>query len=350
MKIKIAGGCGEHGRNCFYIEGISGAFLVDCGLLAGEEEGGFPHLLKEDISKIQYVFLTHSHADHTGALPWLRDNGFSGEVIASKETLLQLPFKLEHSKTIEEFQKENQTICVIYGRTGHCVGSVWYQFKFEDKMLLFSGDYVEESYVYKKDFIREKYADLAVLDCAYGKDNKSFSYYSNKLISFISAKKKVVNTLLLPVPKFGRGLELYWLLKKNFPDWKYAGDSHFLEQVEQARGNTWIQKGVSLPEEIAVYDENSQADIVFVSDPQLRSENARRIAEQVLQDGHAIMTGTVEKGTLSESLLKEEKMTMLRFPVHLNYAQFKKVALHNSFKRIIAYHTPEYNCTKEIEI
>ena len=66
MELFIAGGCGEHGRNCFYVEQNSAAFLVDCGLLAGAEDD-LPRLTAEQIQKLRAVFLTHSHADHTGA-------------------------------------------------------------------------------------------------------------------------------------------------------------------------------------------------------------------------------------------------------------------------------------------
>lgn len=350
MKIKIAGGCGEHGRNCFYIECTDSAFLVDCGLMAEEEGGGYPHLSKEDILKIKYVFLTHSHADHTGAIPWLIDNGFLGGVIASKETLSQLPFELKASKTIDEFIEENTEIQVSYGRTGHCVGSVWYQFIIDGKTIFFSGDYVEENYVHEVDLIRGKHTDLAVLDCAYGTDNKSFSEYSNKLISFARRKKNQHRTLMLPIPKYGRGLEIYWLLKENFPDWSYAADRHFIQQVNKTEGSFWIRDGVSLSKDIMLYDPEVDADVVFVSDPQLRSSEAKEIAVQVLEKGHGIMTGTVEKGTLSAMLIKEKKMTMIRFPVHLNYAQFRKVVSYNSFGCIIAYHTPMYDCVKEIHL
>lgn len=37
MKLQIAGGCGEHGRNCFYVIGEDTAFLVDCGQMDGEQ-------------------------------------------------------------------------------------------------------------------------------------------------------------------------------------------------------------------------------------------------------------------------------------------------------------------------
>lgn len=31
MQLYIAGGCGDQGRNCFYIEGDRHAFIVDAG-------------------------------------------------------------------------------------------------------------------------------------------------------------------------------------------------------------------------------------------------------------------------------------------------------------------------------
>ena len=66
MELFIAGGCGEHGRNCFYVEQNSAAFLVDCGLLAGAEDD-LPRLNAEQIQKLRAVFLTHSHAGVSGA-------------------------------------------------------------------------------------------------------------------------------------------------------------------------------------------------------------------------------------------------------------------------------------------
>lgn len=350
MKIKIAGGCGEHGRNCFYVEGTEDAFIVDCGLMAGEEGGGYPHLSKEDILKIKYVFLTHSHADHTGAIPWLIENGFSGDVIASKETLEQLPFEVKSKKTIDEFIKESNKLKVFYGRTGHCVGSVWYQFRLEDKILFFSGDYVEENFVHEKDLIREKYADMAIIDCAYGKDDKTFLDYCDELIDLICEKKEQYPTLLLPVPKYGRGLELYWFLKEKFPNWKYCADNHFVKQVAEIENSNWIYKDRCLSKNISIYNEKENADIVFVSDPQLRSDGAKKIAIHVLENGYGIMTGTVENNTMSAKLIDEKKMTLLRFPVHLNEFQYKKVVSMNNFKRTIAYHSSTYVYEKEIEI
>ena len=35
MRVTFAGGVGEHGRNCFLVEGETLSFLVDCGIMAG---------------------------------------------------------------------------------------------------------------------------------------------------------------------------------------------------------------------------------------------------------------------------------------------------------------------------
>lgn len=55
MELFIAGGCGEHGRNCFYVEQNSAAFLVDCGLLAGAEDD-LPRLNAEQIQNCGLSF------------------------------------------------------------------------------------------------------------------------------------------------------------------------------------------------------------------------------------------------------------------------------------------------------
>ena len=349
MRMKIAGGCGEHGRNCFYVETMAVTFLVDCGLMAGEEDGGYPRLTETEIQRIDYVFLTHSHADHTGAIPWLAEKGFHGNVVATKETLEQLPFEVKGLMTLEQFQDTETPLTMQYGRSGHCVGSVWYQFECEGKSLFFSGDYVEKNFVHEIDLIRGKTADIAVIDCAYGSDRTSFEGYYRELIKTVRKLKKEHKTLLFPVPKYGRGLELYWLLKRKFPKWTFSADMHFIKQLLSFENSSWKKNGIEVAGEIFLYSEEHQTDVVFVSNPQLRGTQAQEIANAVIEnDGYAIMTGTTEPGTMSEQLLQEGKMSMCRFPVHLNYPQFCKVAMENSFGQIIIYHSPEFDCGKEI--
>lgn len=101
MKLLIAGGGGELGHNCFLVQGETVCFLVDCGKMADTPKDPYPRLTPEQIGRLDAVFLTHSHADHTGALPWLYENGFCGEVFAAAETLRQLPFVPHTCRALE---------------------------------------------------------------------------------------------------------------------------------------------------------------------------------------------------------------------------------------------------------
>ena len=47
MELFIAGGVGEHGRNCFLVQGEARCFLVDCGKMADTPEDPYPRLTPE---------------------------------------------------------------------------------------------------------------------------------------------------------------------------------------------------------------------------------------------------------------------------------------------------------------
>jgi glyoxylase-like metal-dependent hydrolase (beta-lactamase superfamily II) len=347
MKLHLAGGCGEHGRNCFLVEGNYTSFLVDCGVMAGEAGGGFPHLTPSQISSLRCVFLTHSHADHTGALPWLRGQGYTGPVIASQETLEQLPFHVEAGLPLEELCPDgsgrHQHIRIRWGRSGHCIGSVWYHLTLEHKSLLFSGDYTEDTLLHTVDPIRGQSADLAVLDCAYGHDDRAYEEVCGQLLRRVRELLDQRSTLLLPVPRYGRGLELLSLFAREQLPAHFYGDAHFLTQVQRAQADPfWYRAGTPLPSVASAEASALTGGVVFVSDPQLRTEAAQRLAERVLDcGGIAVMTGTVERGSFSEQLLQAGQMEQLRYPVHLNFRQYQALFQKNQFDVAIPYHTAE---------
>lgn len=352
MEMIIAGGVGEHGRNCFYVQGESICFLVDCGKMADTPERPYPRLTREQIVHLDVVFLTHSHADHTGALPWLYENGFQGTVIAAVETLHQLLFSVQKSRTLQELCPgglgQFQNLSIQWGRSGHCVGSVWYRFAENGKSVFFSGDYTENTQVYRCDPIRNQYANLAVLDCAYGLDETSYEAACDRLIQETKKLLSAYKLMLFPVPKYGCGLEILKLFSDCLTDVPFFADALFLQNLtEQNAGGFWYRQ-VKINAPVCPYNGQTQG-IVFVSDPQLRSETAQKAAGQVLSlGGMAVMTGTLEKDSYSENLFQQGKMVTLRYPVHLNRAQFERLKEKNDFQRAIPYHSKEFSAKREI--
>lgn len=352
MKLWIAGGVGEHGRNCFLVRGEGLSFLVDCGRMADTPEDPYPRLRPEEIRGIDSVFLTHSHADHTGALPWLSENGFSGAVIAAEETFRELPFTVKNALPLETLCSRGEGnlhgMSVRFGRSGHCAGSVWYRFAAGGHSVFFSGDYTEDTLVYACDPIRGERADLAVLDCAYGRDVTPYTVACGRLVGETERLLSEQGLVLFPVPKYGRGLEIWKLFSERLADVPYYSDDLFLRNLAAARAGGFWYRPTEISEMPRLYDGQTRG-IVFVSDPQLRSEAARKIAGAVLaRGGVAVMTGTAERGSYSEELQKAGKMRFLRYPVHLGYAQYRQLVAENRFAKTIPYHTPEFQCEREI--
>ena len=72
IKITSLGGSGEDSRNCFYVQGESFSFLLDCGVRReiADVSVVYPLLTEKIARSLDAVFLSHAHEDHTAALPY----------------------------------------------------------------------------------------------------------------------------------------------------------------------------------------------------------------------------------------------------------------------------------------
>lgn len=347
MKLHIAGGCGEHGRNCFFVNAGEQSFMVDCGIAKGSSNP-FPGLTKEEIQKCSVLFLTHSHSDHTGAIEWIKNNGFTGDIIASEETLKQIRLSGEKVIPLESVSADKKGsykgIGFRYGRSGHCIGSVWYCFDFQGKCLLFTGDYHEDSCYYQCDKIRNIKADLAVIDCAYGWEKKTYRAYLNELVKFLESVPDE-KTIVLPVPEYGRGQEIARELGKRYNNIEIYGDIHYCRETKKSgQYSPWISD--------IRYADSEKKDfgnkkIMFISDPQLKEPEHRNHIEDILNNGgYAVMTGHADSHSFSAKLIELGKMKQVRFPVHMNYQDYLDLCEKNRFHYTILFHSEDF-CERE---
>lgn len=354
MELYVAGGCSEHGRNCFLIKGESESFIVDAGIMKEKPEMPFPELSGEQIREASYLFLTHCHADHTGAVQWLIDRGFHGEIIASEPTFKWIKAG-KPGRVLEKMApplkkcRVDDHLKLTWGRSGHCIGSVWYLFHFEGKKILFTGDYTENSFAFKCDKIRRQDADLAVIDCAYGNENQSGKRCRISLERGLDELTKEKKPLLFPCPSHGRGLDIVRLLSvRNVP--VLLPRDLIYEALEMKNRKDWLKKGFTKdvsregidPIEDLPNDFKPAAGGYLVVDSQLYDADHRELVQKILDaGGRVILTGKQDPKSYSKQLLDEGKADFLRIPVHQTCSELLSLRKKNAFGTIVPYHSRE---------
>ncbi|MCR5296613.1 MAG: MBL fold metallo-hydrolase [Clostridiales bacterium] len=109
MKITFIGAAHQVTGSCTLVEWLPDRFfLVDCGM----EQGDNPLVMEPlpvPASRVEYIFLTHSHIDHSGNLPLLYRQGFRGTIYSTPETENLCSIMLADSAQIQESEAAFQT-------------------------------------------------------------------------------------------------------------------------------------------------------------------------------------------------------------------------------------------------
>ena len=93
-----------------YPDGEKKRFIVDCGLFQESEYAKYNEGFPFNAENIEFCVITHNHVDHTGRLPLLTKQGFSGDIYASRPTCALLPLALGDSyKVLKDVAKRNNS-------------------------------------------------------------------------------------------------------------------------------------------------------------------------------------------------------------------------------------------------
>jgi metallo-beta-lactamase family protein len=103
MKLAFFGAARQVTGSCYYVEAGGLRLLVDCGL---HQERPFLDRNWADLPvpprSLDYILLTHAHLDHSGLIPKVVHDGFSGTILTTAATSDLLSIALMDSAGIQE--------------------------------------------------------------------------------------------------------------------------------------------------------------------------------------------------------------------------------------------------------
>ena len=244
MKLTFVGGAGRVTGSRYLLEEGDAKILVDCGLNQGSrflEEDNYEKF-SFDPSKIDAVFVTHSHIDHIGRIPQLVKNGFKGIIYSTaptKDEAYELLLDARH--LMEKEAVESQPLLyevtdidsamdrwntvhyhnpfnikcfeVEFYNSGHVLGSASVKITVGGKIVVFSGDLGNIPAPLVKDTEYISKADYALVESAYGnRVHESALERKSILEDLIEDTFKTGGTLMIPAFAMERTQELLFEL------------------------------------------------------------------------------------------------------------------------------------------
>ena len=287
MKITFFGAARAVTGSCHCVECNGRKYLIDCGLQQGRDERD-NSVLDFDPGMIDAVIVTHAHIDHSGRLPLLVKQGFTGPIYCTRLTAKLLGIMLLDSAHIQESDAnwENQkgkragrapvepiytiedaqeTLKLLrtaeYGErvtvaegvalefvdAGHLLGSaeaqVWLTEDGQTKKVVFSGDLGNHD----QPIIRDPQpieggADFVLTESTYGdRLHEGVGTYKDALAAVIDETMAKGGNVIIPAFAVGRTQELLYFLReikqeglvKSMPNFEVCVDSPLAREATE---------------------------------------------------------------------------------------------------------------------
>jgi metallo-beta-lactamase family protein len=254
MELTFLGATGTVTGSKYLLKSGTKHILIDCGLFQGLKQLRLKNWSKLPInpSKIDAVVLTHAHIDHSGYLPLLVKNGFSGKVYCSEGTADLCKIMLPDSAHLQEEEAEyanrrgfskhhpalplytkedaenalalltpisfEQDVDLGDGLTlrlspsGHILGSAFVRIHHQKTSVLFSGDIGRENDILMKPPVGIKQADYLLVESTYGNRLHQNDDPKVKLAAIVNKTVKRKGVVVIPVFAVGRAQELLYYI------------------------------------------------------------------------------------------------------------------------------------------
>ncbi len=400
MKIHFLGGAGEYGRSSYLFEGRERGILLDFGVKRieeGEKIGDYPMIKEEDVKKIDLVLLSHAHDDHASAFPLLYKMGYKGYVYATGTTArLARNYMINWIKRVKKKRgvlpyedkwvesvkfgalklgpNEVEGLTVTTGRTGHMLGSVWFDFPLDGKRIFYSGDLCFESSLFAYDLSDGPY-DIAIVDASYGRDDTPQEIYTKRLWEKIEETVRRGGSILFPVPAKGRGIDLLLMLNERYGELiekevKIYVEKVVLDGVDMlGKERIWLRKeGIDalcnfdrkrfteIRDEQMIKEDLERGDPVFIiaNDAMLSGGSSPAFFQLIKKkrENTVIFTGYLAPGTygakVSDPLERRKygvncEIVNIRIKAHLGFSELKRLLIRINPQHIFLVH-----CDREI--
>jgi metallo-beta-lactamase family protein len=264
MELKFLGAARSVTGSCHLLRIGDRMVLLDCGQIQGSHLDEQLNRVPLPVGRVDAVVLSHAHIDHSGRLPLLRTQGFTGPIFTHRATAELCAIMLRdaaylHEKDAEWENKKRRrkglaTVAPLYTRddvrsvmgqfvgldyderreivpgvqvtlrnAGHILGAAIVELELRENdqefRLVFSGDLGYDAAPLMQPPATIEHADLVVMESTYGNRNhRPFAATLEELRSIFVSAEDGGGNILIPAFAVGRTQDLLYLLSKHYDD------------------------------------------------------------------------------------------------------------------------------------
>ncbi len=242
MKLIFHGGAQEVGKSCIELAVKGDQYILDAGVKFTESGYEYPKGIFE-YHKIDGLFLSHAHLDHSGALPLFEHKNMLCPIFCTEETksmikiLLKDSYKVARIRHIEpayenfDLKKVNRNTRIVqfdrlynfrnisfrFFNAGHIPGSASIWINAENKKLVYSGDIkTADTAVMRKASTDYGEVDVLITESTYGgvklTDRQEIK---QKFLDKIGETISRGGSVLIPTFALGRSQEILVMLSER---------------------------------------------------------------------------------------------------------------------------------------